>query len=197
MEKIKIVNQHQFRNDIKETVDKFENKDWSLFCEVANDNPNLFYLISPTDVNYKYDGIAINCTGGTSAVELKSRTSLFDELFMEIGKWNNASALNEIGIKYLYINFINDTSMYMFLPSRLPLKPKIKRGIEIYGEKQDRLLLPIKYAYRFEKMNGHWILKSKPISEKEYEAGKVVLSALTQENLNEIIKKREYKKWIN
>ena len=143
-----------------------EKLDYERFVEFAADFPVMFNIHRETAYGCPFDVLNRTATGGTYAIELKSRYKEYDDCYIE---WDKFSKMRELWRNQhflpVYINFYKD-AVYLWklndiekINVYLNVWIKPKKGEPYEG---DRIGLNFNEAYKFIKKNGKYVCVYKP-----------------------------------
>lgn len=173
-----------------------EKIDFEKFEKIAKRFPKMFSNYKETEYGCPFDVISLTDTGGTYAIELKTRHKKYNNCFIE---WDKFSRLRELWrnnkVLPIYICFYDDEAYMWVLPevsaitTTLNVQIKPPKG-EIY--EADRVCLKFDEAYHFTNLNGD-IQFTKPISPRyelkespKYSDKSILETAITKYNYKKI-----------
>ena len=134
---------------------KWEDVDFDKFKALAGKYPKMFSKYIQTEYGVPYDILNYTETGGTYAIELKSRNVKFDDCFIE---WDKFSKLRELWrnrcVLPVYICFYDDETYMWLLNEVCSITPYLNATIsdrEGGFFEGDRVGLQFSEAYRFDR----------------------------------------------
>jgi hypothetical protein len=134
---------------------KEEEIDFKKFKKLADRYPKMFKKYRQTEYGVPFDILNLTYTGGTYAIELKSRKKKYNDCFIE---WEKFSKLRELWrnncVLPVYICFYEDETYMWLLNEVCGITPYLNTSISDreggYYE-VDRIGLKYSEAYRFDK----------------------------------------------
>lgn len=100
---------------IENNYEDMEEMDYNKFCRIAKKYPKMFNKYIKTEYGTPFDILNMTETGGTYAIELKSRTKKFNDCYIEIEKFSRLRDLwrNRLVLPVYICFFDNDCYMWL------------------------------------------------------------------------------------